>query len=29
MEELNCATCGAKIGGIDHRLRTDNKTARV
>ncbi|KAK8754170.1 hypothetical protein OTU49_014217 [Cherax quadricarinatus] len=28
MEEGTCPDCGAKIGGISHRLRSDNSLAR-
>lgn len=28
MQELKCNTCGAQIGGVNHRLRSDNVGAR-
>ena len=29
VQELTCLTCGAPVGGVNHRLRADNVTART
>ena len=28
MQELKCNICGAQIGGVNHRLRSDNVFAK-